>query len=285
MAGILPSNGVPPGTTQGSILNPQLAAGCENTWYPPRCSPRLDPFAQNALIAELINLLNRMGRAYDCNQNDNLADMMLALVGGQMTYNTSAGSVNARTLSLPPIFTTLGLVPGMEVVMRSHATNTAAMTINVDGLGVKAIVTASGNPIEAGDIQTGDLVPLLYDGTNWIAYTKVSVVVPPAPPSLGVGQVWSNQLANRAVGTTYQNTTGKPIAVSIFTQDPDGNPRVFEVSANGTSWVEIGTGWYSSGSEEFLTLATGGPFIVPDDHYYRLRGTGAITLQKWAELR
>jgi hypothetical protein len=285
MAGILPSNGVPPGSTQGGITNPQLAAGCENLYYPPRCAPRLDPFAMNALISEVVNLLNRLGRAYDCNQNDNLADAFLSLAGGQMTYNISGGTANARTLSLPPIFSSLGLVAGMEVVFRSHATNTDEMTMNVDGLGARPIVSASGNPMEPGDISTGDMVPLIYDGTNWVAYSRVSVVVPPAPPSLGVGQVWQDVTAQRAVGTTYQNNTGKPIAVSVYSQDSDGAGRFFEVSANGSNWVEIGTGWWSSGSQEHMTLSAGGPFIIPPSHFYRLRGLAAITLYRWTELR
>lgn len=81
MSGIQPSGGVGPNATQNTIANPVLAAGCDNLWYAARCNPRLDPFAMNAMIAEIINAVNGCGcasggtftgLAYDCNRLDNL---------------------------------------------------------------------------------------------------------------------------------------------------------------------------------------------------------------------
>ena len=186
MAGILPSNGVPPGSTEGGISNPQLAAGCPNTYYPPRCNPRLDPFAMNNLISEVVNALNVLGEVYNCNVNNNLAQSLLDLVSNQYNFGIAAGSANAKTLTLSPDFATYH--PGMEVAFRSNSTNTGPMTLNVNGLGVRNIVSPSGNPMAAGDVPGGSILQLIYDGTNWIAYTKTEVVVPPAPPSIGVGQ-------------------------------------------------------------------------------------------------
>lgn len=79
MTGILPNNGVPPENTQNGIEDPLLTLGCENLYYGPRCNPRLDPFAMNALISEVINALNVIGQAYDCNRLDNLATAFLTL--------------------------------------------------------------------------------------------------------------------------------------------------------------------------------------------------------------
>jgi hypothetical protein len=73
MSGILPNNGVGPGSTQNGLDAPTLSAGCENLYYAPRCNPRLDPFAQNALISELLNAINSVGVSYDCTRLDNLA--------------------------------------------------------------------------------------------------------------------------------------------------------------------------------------------------------------------
>lgn len=269
MSGILPSNGVPPQATEGAITNGSYVAGCAPLFYPPRCNPRLDPFAQNTLISEIINLLGRLGRAYDCNVNDNLSDVMLSLAGGQLTYGTSAGTANARTLTLSPVFSQLGLLPGMKVEFRSHVTNTGAMTINVDGLGVKPIVTASGNPMESGDIATGDIVPLIYDGTSWIAFSKVTVVVPPAPPAIGVGQVWVDVTSSRATGTTYRNTTGKPIMISVTY----GDDFQIYVSADGDDFVLVGA------TQDGATISA----IVPNNHYYRSNSSNSLAA--WAELR
>ncbi len=88
---------------------------------------------------------------------------------------------------------------------------------------------------------------------------------------LGVGQEWQNVAGSRAAWTTYQNTTGQPIMVSIGVAT-DGS---LQVSTDGTNWVSAGgvnwNNWY-------VSIDT----IVPDGHYYRLEG-GAI--RRWSELR
>lgn len=86
MTGILPNNGVIPSATQNGIESPTLAPGCDNLYYGPRCNPRLDPFAMNAVISELINAINATGTAYDCSRLDNLATALQSLVyRGQLT--------------------------------------------------------------------------------------------------------------------------------------------------------------------------------------------------------
>lgn len=76
MAGILPQNGVPPGQTAGGLSSPTLTPGCQNVWYAQVCTPRLDPVAQNTLLAEVINAVNCQGMAYNCERNDNLCQAM-----------------------------------------------------------------------------------------------------------------------------------------------------------------------------------------------------------------
>lgn len=90
---------------------------------------------------------------------------------------------------------------------------------------------------------------------------------------IGVGQTWQNVRASRLINTSYQNTTGRPIMVSIFNGNDVQVP--FQVSANGTTWVNAGNvngGGYTSAH-----------VIVPPSHYYRVSGTTAIN--SWSELR
>lgn len=90
MTGILPNNGVPPSQTTNGIQAPDLAGDCENLYYGPRCNPRLDPFAMNALISEVINALNAIGQAYDCTRLDNLAAAFQTLQGGSEVQPSGA---------------------------------------------------------------------------------------------------------------------------------------------------------------------------------------------------
>lgn len=90
MTGILPANGVPPENTRNGLAAPLLAGGCDNIYYGPRCNPRMDPFAMNAVISEVINALNAIGLAYDCNRLDNLASAFLTFGGAPIAQPAGA---------------------------------------------------------------------------------------------------------------------------------------------------------------------------------------------------
>lgn len=188
MSGILPDNGVPPSDTQNGIANPYLATGCENLFYAARCDPKFSPFAMNAVISEIINLLNYMGKPYDCSKLDNLGLMLVQMAAGQMTYNVTTGDANNRALALPPQFDKVGLVAGFTVTIKSHAANTGNMTIDVDGLGARQILSASGAQLSPGSVAANEILVLTFDGTNWIAVTKT------------VSDAWSNRLG---IGQVY----------------------------------------------------------------------------------
>jgi hypothetical protein len=97
--------------------------------------------------------------------------------------------------------------------------------------------------------------------------------------ALGVGQTWQSLTGSRALNTTYQNTTGRPISVSVVTQPGGNQTSSFEVSPNSdmSSSVVISRQRDIDG----LTTDSG---IVPNSIYYRLNlGNGFIS--SWAELR
>lgn len=105
----------------------------------------------------------------------------------------------------------------------------------------------------------------------------------PAPVSpIGVGQSWAS--ATKTRGTSYQNTTGKPIQVNVVLtgseqSNQSGNftgTASFEVSSDNSTWVSLGsvTGQINNPRK----MAVGA--IIPDDHYYRWTGSesGSSTL-------
>ena len=49
----------------------------------------------------------------------------------------------------------------------ANAANTGAMTINIDGLGAKAITRDGSTALIAGDVNTGEIVVICYDGTRF----------------------------------------------------------------------------------------------------------------------
>lgn len=95
--------------------------------------------------------------------------------------------------------------------------------------------------------------------------------------SVGVGQTWQDMSGSRTSNTAYQNTTGRPIQISVGWAV--SNQAEIKVSSDGTTYVTVTYTAYSSDYHDVATI------IIPDDHYYKLEGTGTITIGLWAELR
>lgn len=95
---------------------------------------------------------------------------------------------------------------------------------------------------------------------------------------LGVGQNWQNVKGSRASGSTYTNSTGKPIQVHIVIHDTNGPGLI--VTVNG---VDIINHPYDLPTGMFYPLS----FVVPAGHTYRVfwAGNTGTQLVNWAELR
>lgn len=90
---------------------------------------------------------------------------------------------------------------------------------------------------------------------------------------VGTAQTWQDVSGSRSHSTSYQNTTGAKIEVSIRAT---GSGIHAQVSSNNTPpWVNVGTFIVSE------SVSTN--FSVPPGHYYRINGT--VTINYWSELR
>jgi len=98
---------------------------------------------------------------------------------------------------------------------------------------------------------------------------------------IGVGQTWQDVSGSRTNGTSYQNTTGKPILVNVSYTN---SLISLQVSVDNSTWVEVGNMASASGSGAAPATA-----IVPNNHYYRVTtgslGSSVGTLRTWVELR
>jgi len=94
--------------------------------------------------------------------------------------------------------------------------------------------------------------------------------------TLGFNQTWSRP--TRSTGTSYQNTTNKPIQVQVMALAGSGGTSYFEVSTDNLTWVIV------SGISDHDGRSTFGG-IVPPTHYYRVRiNSGSLSVLVWAEL-
>jgi hypothetical protein len=82
--------------------------------------------------------------------------------------NTSAGTTTAYTLTNSPPLTTLST--GATITFRANAANAAGATLNVDGLGARALFSAfTGAAITANALKANQFITASYNGANWVA--------------------------------------------------------------------------------------------------------------------
>ncbi len=112
---------------------------------------------------------------------------------------------------------------------------------------------------------------LTSNGTTWTSA---------ALGAIGQNQTWQNP--SRSHGTSYQNTTGKPIMVNYGGSSGAKNVWVYlQVSTDNSNWVTVAQAFTSADDD-----INGGCLsaIVPDGMYYRSAGTPWGN-PLWAELR
>lgn len=83
--------------------------------------------------------------------------------GGTIYPASIGGTANAITLTCSP--TIDAYATGQRFLFKASSTNTGSTTVNVDGLGTKTVKFAGAN-LNGGEITSGDLVHVAYDGTN-----------------------------------------------------------------------------------------------------------------------
>jgi hypothetical protein len=99
----------------------------------------------------------------------------------------------------------------------------------------------------------------------------------------GVGQTWVSYFGSRALDTVYQNTTDKPIAISIAVEVEAADGAQITVENISPPTVVVGT---AINSNVTGLIVIGMYTEVPPNHYYKLvTQVGTPVINKWAELR
>ncbi len=80
-------------------------------------------------------------------------------------FGTFTGSANVYSVTASPPLTSLS--EGACVAVKINVTNTAGSTINVNGLGAKAIKRGNGLDVAAGQLKAGSIYTLRYNGVNF----------------------------------------------------------------------------------------------------------------------
>lgn len=115
---------------------------------------------------------------YDGTNMQMLSEVAAALAlqaevqNGQFLYAADAGSTDAYAVTLSPAPT--AYTTGMVVNFKANTANTGAATLNVNSLGAITILKNHDTALADNDIEVGQLVTVIYDGTNFQMQSQIA---------------------------------------------------------------------------------------------------------------
>ena len=159
--------------------------------------------------------------------------------GGAATFITVTGTDTLTGTVVPALS---AYATGNQFSFLVANTNTGAVTINVDGIGSKAITRTGTTPLVAGDMVAGQAVEIIYDGTRF---------------QLVNGNSFTNLKVSGTLGVTGVATfTAQPIVSSLTASLPvftDASKGLVSNTMTGTGDVVMST------SPTLVTPALGTP--------------------------
>lgn len=104
---------------------------------------------------------------------------------GTLIYAPATGSSNNYSVTLASA--PLGYTAGMFINFKANFDNTGSATLNVNGLGAKTIKKIVTTDLDAGDIKNGQVVSVIYDGSNFQLLNPPSTLVFNNPNTISHG--------------------------------------------------------------------------------------------------
>jgi len=217
------------------------------------------------------------------------APQWIQVQNGSATY-TDCGTNpdNAYMANYTPAIT--AYTDGMVLRFWGNGSNTGPATFNA-GAGAYPIYGLNDTPLQGNEIAGSDEATVQWNAGQqvWILIAGgYAQQVGPASYSYqapqwfqvfaGDNAAWNNEYANRALGTTYTNSYGKPISVMgqvQVTAAVNINPTV-----NGVDLLNIYTGTSTGGWILFPNFY----FVVPTGATYSVYAPSGCTLEQWLEL-
>lgn len=143
----------------------------------------------------------------------------------------STGSSNAYVFAANQ--TLSSYYDGLTICFDANFANTGAATLNVDSLGAKDIKKNNDLDLESGDIESGQKVFVVYDGTSFQLLSIPAVVTP------ATNTVTNATIADNAVGLAEMasGTDG-----NLITYDASGDPAAVATGTSGQVLTSNGAG-------------------------------------------
>jgi len=247
----------------------------------------------NSVMMELVNLVLAGGLTLQKNSFSQVTSAVKA-IGRQRVILTDTGVANAYAATNTPEYVAGTWVDEVVQFVKIANANTGASTYSPDGLTPIPIYGLNLTPLQGGELRANcvaTLVKATIAGVNSGNPVAVLLHCYGAPLQvaastqnnhavnqsqvLGIGQTLQNVTASRSLGTTYTNSTGKPIVLTIS----------INVNAGQAYGIQInGGGVYNLNNVGTATTTVSGTVIVMPGYTYGVIGSCG-SLQSWFELR
>lgn len=148
-------------------------------------------------------------------------------------------------------------VDGTSIAFKNTFANTAAVTINVNGLGPKSIKKSNGADIPSGFFKPGGIYTIRYNSTNG------NFILQGEGGEIGTATA-NDVLAPKTIGVESGLVTGTiPDRSNLQAATQYVAPKSFEPTAYGELTIEPQTGYYKEGKN-----ANGyGPILISDPNF------------------
>lgn len=164
---------------------------------------------------------------------------------GNVTFVAAGGTADAITVAHPySTWTTYTGKDGFVICIQITTENTGAVTLNVDSLGAKAVVTNDGSALAAGDLQATGFYFFFYDetagnfkcpnaGLNSVLaqVTADAATVAADKATVADDKATVQSLTSTAITETVYNLTGTEI-------DPDNGTIQYKTLGSNTTFTE-----------------------------------------------
>ncbi|WP_035198399.1 hypothetical protein [Agrobacterium tumefaciens] len=256
------TDGVVPWNSLDNNTRGPLASELESGYPCGEADQQLFNWTAGWTIGNIWNMLLQSGITPDV---DKLLDLARAIQTGKVNYAVAAGTANARTATLSPVPTSY--IDGMGVTLRIAATNSAAATLNLNGLGAIPITLVSGSALTGGEIPAmAEFV--IFNNTAMLVNPKPSVVT-------GIG---GYQNIEAATNTTLPTNN---VAVAVPWASATGSQSVFgTISGSVFTFTVAGRYFLSSQMQISVTGTPAGQFAAAIAKVIKnngLPGQGTIT--------
>jgi len=198
---------------------------------------------------------------------------------GLLEYAEDAEANDTYVITIPN-FPLSDYLTGMSVTFKANTANTGAATLNINSLGAKAITKNGTSALEDNDIAAGQIVSLVYDGTQFQVPSKVTTAVT-VRDTMGAFDfdVLPDGDATRDIGSSSNQidtvyTEGLVVNGSISDNAYVANTaRSLSFDMQGMNLIGNGQAWASETDVFFWPISV--PYAIsPDSMYIWAQGAG-----------